>query len=427
LRWLLKDAQNDTVAEGFSIFINELAAVGEQANRQELGDLLSSIEGDTIRATDRSVDIERFVTLYNALPVPTKALVLDAVQDLKLSLSDIPDKSLAEDWRYLCLQMDADLRVPATSVLADLQFVMGMIRRSDNVRAFMIGNSEDQKILRPQIDSILARLSNTPSRRQTYDYTPRVISRLHERLPSLEKPVFVGLINDNTRLGVVINSAPCASFQDTDSDKLLNFLSARLYGGGGAHSMFMKTWSAGLAYSNGLRSNEFTGRLIYYAERCPDLAQTMQFVVKELRNAPYDSSLAEYAVAQAFGNYRSGSRYETRGEAIASDLVDGLTPDVVRRFRSKILDLRNDADLYDKLHSRMERTYGQVLPGYGPTADSVEDAVNFIIGPESQFRNYEKYLHSVEGNFTLYRLYPRDFWIPRPLPTQIPKLEKNLP
>jgi hypothetical protein len=236
----------------------------------------------------------------------------------------------------------------------------------------------------------------------------------------------VGLINENTRLGVFLNSAPCASFRETSPEKLRQFLAARLYGGGGAHSMFMKTWSAGLAYSNGLRSNEFTGRLIYYAERCPNLAQTMQFVVNELRGAPRDPALAEYAVAQAFSVYRSGSRYESRGEAMAADLADGLTPDVVTRFRESIQDLRRDPKFAESLYDRMEDIYGEVLPGYGPTADSVEDGVNFIIGPEAQFKIYEEYLKSVEGNFMLYRLYPRDYWIVRELPAAS-RIEKNVP
>jgi hypothetical protein len=288
---------------------------------------------------------------------------------------------------------------------------MNFVLRSDNVRIFTISNADDIDTLQPRIIKILERLSNDPSAHQKYSDRPVIIDRMKGRLPFLEKPVFVGLINDDTRSGVVINSAPCAGFEDSDPDMLRKFLSARLYGGGGAHSMFMKTWSAGLAYSNGLRSNEFSGRLVYYAERCPDLAQTMQFVVKELRNAPHDPSLAEYAVAQAFSVYRSGSRYESRGEAMAADLADGLTSEKVSRFRKAILELRKDPKLYDKLYAMMEDTYGMVLAGYGPQAGDVDDAINFIIGPEAQFRSYEDYLHSVEGNFILYRLYPRDFWL----------------
>jgi hypothetical protein len=193
----------------------------------------------------------------------------------------------------------------------------------------------------------------------------------------------------------------------------MKFLSARLYGGGGAHSMFMKTWGAGLAYSNGLRSNENTGKLTYYAERCPDLAQTMQFVVNELKNAPYEPSLAKYAVAQAFSVNRAGGRYENRGEAMAADLADGLTPDVVSGFRQRILDLRSDEKLYDKLYGIMNDTYGEVLPGLGPDAKDVPGAGYFIIGPENQFQSYEKYINGVEGEIKIQRIFPRDFWLIR--------------
>jgi Zn-dependent M16 (insulinase) family peptidase len=411
LRWLLKDPDTTVSLAGFSYFMRELAVFGEQARRSELEDILSLLGGEISAPTTPSVELDSILAHFRVLPGSCQELVLEAVEDLKQTLPDIPDMSLSGDWRYLCARIETDLSVPPEKVLTDLRTVMSLLRRQDNVRGFLICNSSDQKILTPGIDSIISRVSDTISMHQTYSDRPIIKSRLRERFPALDRALFVGLVNDNTRMGVFLNSVPCASFEDTDPEVLLRFLAARLYGGGGAHSMFMKTWSAGLAYSNGLRSNEFTGRLIYYAERCPDLSQTMQFVVNELKNAPDDPPLADYAVAQAFSVYRSGSRYESRGEAMAADLADGLTPDKVRAFRTEILKLRQDPHLYDKLQARMENVYGQVLPGYGPTADKVEDPIYFIIGPESQFRKYEEYLHNVEGDFTLYRLYPRDYWI----------------
>jgi hypothetical protein len=240
---------------------------------------------------------------------------------------------------------------------------------------------------------------------------PRIVARLQDRVPELDRPVYVGLVNDNTRSGVHINSTNSANYLSTDREALLDFLSSRLYGGGGAHSMFMKTWGAGLAYSNGLRHNESMGRLTYYAERCPDLAQTMQFVVNELKKAPYDTSLAQYAIAQAFAGYRGGEGYEQRGEAMAADLADGVTPDKVNQFFDGVMGLRDSRDLYSDLHQRMEYTYGKILPGYGPSGTDVSDAMYFVIGPEKQMQSYEQYLKSAEGDVTLYRIYPRDFWL----------------
>jgi Zn-dependent M16 (insulinase) family peptidase len=421
LRWLLKDSGSPETAAEFSSFMRQLSAVSDWANRDKLDTLLAVLTGTQKLGNEPQSEISSIFEQYNHLSKPAYNLASDAVHDLTLSLAEVPDSSLSSDWKYLCAQMDADLQVLPEKTLENLNAIMNLIRRRDNVRGFMIANSVNQNALRPLINSLVERLQARPSQRQTYDRKPLIISRLQEHSSGVERPIFVGLVNDNTRSGVHINSAPCASFLDDDPEMLLRFLSARLYGGGGAHSMFMQTWSAGMAYSNGLRSNEFTGRMIYYAERCPDLAQTMQFVVNELKNATRDSSLAEYAVAQAFAAFRSGSRYEARGEAIAADLADGVSPDTVRRFRQGILALRNSPALYDKLWSRMENVYGQILPGYGPRADSVDGAIYYIIGPESQFRSYEKYIHSVEGNFPVFRLYPRDYWIVRPNTTALDK------
>lgn len=415
LRWRLKDAGPETAFKQFAAFMTDLADYGSSALRADLEALTSvlSPEGTSQGTlTPRGQQIAKSLT---SLPEPARTHAYEAMKDLRLSMSDLPDGTLGSDWSYLCRQIVADLEYSPSQTLEDLKRITQLVLASDNVRSFLVGSEANQKALAVRLEDITRRLSVTPSARQAYNNTPRVVQRLRDRTGADGLPVYVGLVNENTRSGVHINTSPCASYTDHDKDRLLDFLAARLYGGGGAHSMFMKTWGAGLAYSNGLRSNESTGRIMYYAERCPDLAQTMQFVVNELKNAPYDTSLAEYAIAQAFASYRSGSRYEARGEAIASDLADGVTPEAVRSFRQGILQLRDSRDLYGELHERMPYVYGTVLPGYGPPEDEVQGAIPFVIGPEKQFESYESYLKSVEGADTkLYRLYPRDFWIVSP-------------
>ncbi|MEW5874518.1 MAG: hypothetical protein AB1752_04975 [Candidatus Zixiibacteriota bacterium] len=415
LRWQLKEAGTPVAERAFGDFLGGLAVSGARGPRAQARALLAALLGDESALDSAGSQARSILADFQALPPDAAALVKDAVSDLQQSQAEIPDGSFARDWQYLCHQMIADLHVPPAEALANLTRVMEFVRHADNARSFMIGNEQNQGALTSRIESIIARLDSSPSQRFSYRGSPHIMARLREREPGSGRPLFVGLINENTRAGVHINTTKCASYTDFDRETLLKFLSARLYGGGGAHSMFMKTWGAGLAYSNGLRSNESSGRLIYYAERCPDLAQTMQFVVNELKNAPYDSSLAQYAIAQAFAGYRGGSGYEARGEAIAADLADGVTPDVVRRFRSGILELRDTHDLYAELHSRMEYTYGEVLPGYGPPASASPEAIYFVIGPEKQMESYEQYLKSVEGaDATLHRIYPRDYWLPGP-------------
>jgi len=120
----------------------------------------------------------------------------------------------------------------------------------------------------------------------------------------------------------------------------------------------------------------------------------------------------EYAVAQAFGGTRSAASYETRGEAIAANLADGVTPEIVTRFHQEILNLRNTPNLADELFKRMPNVYAPVLPGLGASKTSIKGGIFFVIGPEKQLAAWETYLKSVEGQDTkFYRLYPRDFWM----------------
>ena len=170
-----------------------------------------------------------------------------------------------------------------------------------------------------------------------------------------------------------MNSAPLAGYADTSAGKLLDYLASNLYAGGGAHGVFMKTWSAGLAYSNGIRERAASGRLNYYAERTPELPQTLRFVIGELRRAGTPGpALVEYAIAESFTDTRAAATYEARGEGMAADVADGLPPDVIARFRRAILGLRQVRDLPGELQRRMLRVYGSVLPGLEGRADDVD-------------------------------------------------------
>jgi hypothetical protein len=174
----------------------------------------------------------------------------------------------------------------------------------------------------------------------------------------------------------------------------------------------MRTWAAGLAYSNGLRNSPASGLLSYYAERVPALPQTMGFVIGELRASPRDPSLTEYALAMAFRGIRSAHGYEQRGEAMAADLADGRDPDTVAGFLRALLALRDRPGLARALYDRMERVYGSVLPGYGPPSGAVDGGVFLVIGPESQLAQWEEYLRTAEGPAArLHRLHGRDFWL----------------
>src|SRR5678816_1878434 len=347
------------------------------------------------------------------MPTGAKALAVDAAKDFDQLLNDIPDSSLAADWSYLANQMKHDLLVSPEQTLANLDRVRQTIARTGNARMFVIGSETSQKQLEPNIQSLVASLEVKDFTAASYKKTKLIDERLRERMKDAENPVFVGLMNPNTQSGVIMNSAPLVNYTDLNRDALLQYLASKLYGGGGSHGIFTKTIGAGLAYSNGIGSSPTGGRESYYAERTPEIPQTLKFVIDELKKAPRDPGLMDYAIAQAFLEFRSASTYEARGESMAADIADGVQPEMVKRFRQAVLDLRKSPKLSDELYDRMGSVYAKILPGYDPQLKSVPGAIYFVIGNDKQFVAYEAYLKSTLGPDTqLYRLYPRDFWIP---------------
>lgn len=409
LRWMLKDAGQGENREAVSDFLSKLAAV--RGSRFELKSLVGAMQGQ--KEATAPAALKAHADDFARLPAAAKGLVVEAAKDLDQILADFPDASLAADWDYVVRQIRHDLLTPPEKALADLGALRRKILRTGNARMFMIGSRATQGTLEPGVNSLLAALEKAPAAPAKYPAARLVEARLRGRVADEGTPIFVGLMNPNTQGGVFLNSAPSINYLEAnDREALLDYLASRLYAGRGGHSVFIKTWGAGLAYSNGFRGSPSIGRLGYYAERTPELPQTLRFVVEELKKARPDPNLVEYAVAVAFGEFRSASPYETRGEAMANDLADGLTPEAVARFRRALLELRRAPNLSNELFRRMGNVYARILPGYGVKAKDVAGGVFYVIGPEKQLAAYEEYLKTVEGpDARLYRIYPRDYWM----------------
>ena len=409
LRWMLKDAGDAENRAAIDGFLTKLARA--KGNRDELKNLLAAMQGDKSQAEKVSAGLKSLIDDFGKLPETAKNLAVEAAQDLNQNLTDIPDSSLEMDFAYIANQMRQDLAQTPEKTLANLDAVRQKLLKTGNSRMFYIGSRETQGKLDANYKNLLAGFENAVATRVTYSNARHIEERLKERNGATEKPIYVGLIAPNMTGGVFIHEAALTKYTDTDREKLLDFLASKLYGGGGAHSVFAKTIGAGLAYSNGIGSNPASGTVTYYAERTPELPQTLRFVIDELKRAPQDASLTEYAVALVFSS-RAPSPYEARGEAMAANLADGVTPDVVSRFRRAVLELRKLPNLAEELYKRKDKVYGRVLPGFNVKGADVAGANYFAIGAERQMTAYEAYLKSSEGADTkLYRIYPRDYWI----------------
>lgn len=351
------------------------------------------------------------VKAYLASAKGPDAIAIEALRDLELTVAEMPDASLAADWTQVVNEMRDDLFTPPADVLARLDRVRQNILHTGNARLFVIASTSTQKALAPSIEGMVGALSSAPLERVTPFATRLIDARLRQRgAIGDEAPVFVGLLAPNMNGGVIITSTPSVTYAMAgDRDAQLDYLASRLFAGAGAHGIFLKTIGAGLAYSNGLRGSISAGTSGYYAERTPELPQTVKFVISELKGARRDTSLADYAIAQTFAENRAGQTYEVRGEVMANDLADGQTPDQVRAFRQSILSLRKDPNLGATLFERKDRVLAGALPGWSADWKPAAGGVYVTIGPEKQLDAWDAYLKTF--GYKLVILYPRDFWM----------------
>ncbi|MDB5098447.1 MAG: Zn-dependent peptidase (Insulinase) family [Cyanobacteria bacterium RYN_339] len=401
LRWLLRDPGTEGAA--IAAFLDTLGQV--KAPRADLQALTAALAGGPTTSVAPAV-----LAAFAKLPPTAHAHAVEAAKDLGSYVADLPDGSLAQDWAMLCREMRDDLLVPPAHALAELEAVRQAVFNVRRARVAMVGaRAQQASLLARHVEPLLGALADRPITPPRRAAAPLITGRLQQREPGA-KATFLGLLNGNTQSGVFLNSVPGTAYGTTDREALLRYLAAKLYSGHGAHGMFMKTWAAGLAYSNGIGGSADAGRFTYYAERCPDLPQTLGFVIGELKRTKPDPALVEYALALAFGDSNEALGYEGRGTAMAADLADGLTPAVVQGFRQRLLTLRADPALTRELFGRMPQVYGKVLPGFAPQG-LAPDGTYLVIGPESQFASYERYLRTAVGpDARVNRLYPRDFW-----------------
>jgi Zn-dependent M16 (insulinase) family peptidase len=396
LRWLLKERAPED-AEPLAGFFTRLAQDGRSLDRAKLKAYLADPKAAGL----------------DALSASQRAVATDALRDLDLTLGEIPDASVGDDFSYLALAMRDDLGTPPSEALARMHSLRKRLLRASGARMFLASSAEIRTAIAPRVEALAGLLERGDFVAQTQSGDPHVVSRLRMRDPSAA-PVHVGLHAPNKQGGVIITSVPAVHFSDAaDTTKQLDFLASRLYGGGGSHGVFSKTVGAGLAYSNGLRGAVSGARMGYYAERTPELPQTVRFVVDIVKNSPPDRSLTEYVMAQAFLESRASQPYESRAEGIANDIADGQTPEQVRRFRESILALRKDNQLIDKLYARKDEVHARMIPGYSGKPLDAASGTFMVIGPDKQLDAWEQYLKAAEGaGAKLYRLYGRDFWMP---------------
>jgi Zn-dependent M16 (insulinase) family peptidase len=338
----------------------------------------------------------------------------DLADDITQIVADVPDEDLTQDWFYICRQLSADILLTPQVALDRLNALRQSLLATGNARMWTVGSHATLDQLKSPTAALVSDLRVASPARAVYSTSARIDARLRDRtgdrFTPLATPAYVGLYDPNLTGGVMASIVPFTSYDDTGRDAQLDYLASRLFAGYGEHGVFTKTISAGLAYSNGIRGTLHDGWAGYYAERMPEIPQTLHFAIDAIKKGPRDPRLGEYAIALAFQPSSAPDSYEDRAEAIANDLTDGITPAKVKQFRENLLALRREPGLADELFRRMDAVYSQILPGYGGRAKNSPRSVYFIIGNQKQFSAMDADVQAREDE-RVYKLYPRDFWL----------------
>jgi hypothetical protein len=403
LSWLLEGGDAKT-----SRVLASLAPAGKKLDRASLTKLAQALAAiDTHHDARPSTSFAEWLTAARALPLPSRVRVARAGRELGQLLADLPDDSLATDWASVCEAMAKDSARDPKETLDAFRRVLGAVAHTANARVWMVGSSKTQEAVSDDLARLLSALDASASPAVTHSARSRVTDRARARGATVFDARIAALVNASTANGAVVNSAPTAGFDETRDGALVDFLAANVFSGSGTHSFYKRIWGAALAYSGFMAVSPRAARMHIYSDRCADLPQLLRFVDGEVRAAPADPRFVEYAVANTFAA-RTGDTYEQRADSMATDLVEGVTPERVRAFRTRLLALRSRPGLSDAIHARLAAVYGEVIPSL--SSDVPDGALWFAIGPVAQLAHYETELRATRPKASLLRLYPRDYW-----------------
>ena len=401
----------DADAKAVARAITSLGSAGKKLDRARLAKLAAAIAANDGAKVEP--DLARWIDPIRKQPVSVRAHLAKAGSDLGALLGDVPDGSLAADWQARCAQIAADVQRAPSSTLDALENVLRALRHAPLARGWVIGSSKHQAAIGAELDHLLASLDSTAVAGVARASKARVLDRARARGAKVSDPSYVALVNPSTANGALVHSRPLTRFTDTNDEALIDLLAANVFGGTGSHSFYKRVWGAGLAYAGNVDASPFFGRMRIYSDRCADVPQLLRFLANDVEHAPNDPKLVDYALAPAFGS-RVGDTYETRGEAMAIDLVEGRTAAVVRAFHERLLALKARPGLADAMHARIVPVYAPLLPSLPQSVQSEKgppDTVRFLVGPESIVTAYEKAIGGdKENKANVVRLYARDFW-----------------
>jgi Zn-dependent M16 (insulinase) family peptidase len=391
LKWLLHQPASPEAIDDLARFANQLLAAPAGLSKAEFSEALNQVKATGLEA--------------------------ELVEYWRKNLSSFPESGLAQGLQQLALEVQQDLRTGPASTVADLRELQRIVLNRNALRINLTASERTLHRLRPSLIRFVksippAGISQT-QRAGAPGLPPdsaawRPEKRDAPRLPGF--PVYVGFVVPDASHGNAVFLSDFPGYSQLDHDSLVQVLSSNLLTGSGPQTLYMKTWEAGLAYSNGVRSDPDSRLLQYYAERSPDLPTLVEFVNAIARKIDglEEDSLVDYTLSRTFSFSRKTLPISERGRLLANDIRDGIEPEKVRRFSEAILSMRQEPDLAKQLkQAGLASICGVLLLEDCRQQQARSRSTFFLVGSEKVLTEAEQRL-SISG---LRRLYPSDYWI----------------
>jgi hypothetical protein len=308
--------------------------------------------------------------IATALEGPAKdGLKREVFDYLKKHLKNFPEGEVVEGWTRLATEVFEDLRQGPEKTIQEMKDLQAWLFARDRAHVSLMTNRQGYSSLEKMTAAFLMGLpEKRPATKGRDDKKPgvRIGDRLSKRYPgfSAKPPLYLGFVHPEGETASVVFMADAAGIDKIDEATLTESLSGRLFSGSGPHTLYMRTWDAGLAYGNGVSTATGVELQTYYADRVPSLGALMK-QVSEVANdrAPIEQpSSIDYVLSQTFGTWEMYS-FSSRAAGLSRDLRDGDTPDKVRAYRRAILKLRKKPSLINDLVTKSKKAIAPVLFG----------------------------------------------------------------
>lgn len=277
--------------------------------------------GEAVAAPPGGVQaVQRLITLTGSLPQDVRALAMEAIEDLSAALVCSSEVRFAADWEAIAMDLSADVMSAPAEVLADWAEILRFACRRPRARAWISAGPQSAAPLSaalrsvvahfPAADSLPSPSASGAATAAAFGPAPAAPANAHAHngsqatgggsghtglvslalrllqspfasasssdsselatfaattpfAPGGRPPGLVGIVHQQLSAGAVVSMSACSHEADPSTwstDRLLDALSVTQLAGAGAHSLFIRTWGAGLAYGNGVALSLASGR-----------------------------------------------------------------------------------------------------------------------------------------------------------------------